>query len=65
MTYLLRIRSEAEFDMQDAYQYYEKKESGLGSEFVRAVDACLSKVARNPSAYPPVHSQYIGRSAEL
>jgi plasmid stabilization system protein ParE len=57
MTYALRIRSEAELDIQDAYQYYEERESGLGSEFVRAVDACLSKVARNPSAYPLVHRQ--------
>ncbi|MEL7224764.1 MAG: type II toxin-antitoxin system RelE/ParE family toxin [Cyanobacteria bacterium P01_D01_bin.36] len=57
MSYSLVIRPEAEFDIQDAYKYYESKETGLGSEFVRAVDACLSKVGRNPESYPVVHKQ--------
>ena len=46
------IRPEAELDIQEAYQYYEKCEVGLGSEFIRSVDAIFSKVGRNPLAYP-------------
>jgi plasmid stabilization system protein ParE len=29
----------------------------LGSEFVRAVDACLSGIGRNPLAYQVIHEQ--------
>jgi hypothetical protein len=46
--YRLIIRPEAEFDIQDAFEYYEAQSSGLGSEFVRAIDACLSGIGRNP-----------------
>lgn len=57
MSYSLVIKPEAELDIEDAYQYYETREPGLGSEFVRAADACLSKVGRNPNAYRIVHKQ--------
>ena len=57
MSYTLLIRPEAELDIQDAYQYYEEGEQGLGSEFVRAIDACFSQIGRNPLAYPLVHRQ--------
>ncbi len=57
MTYSLVIRAEAELDIQQAYQYYEAREPGLGSEFVRAIDACLSKIRRNPMAYPKAYQQ--------
>ncbi|MGF1513904.1 MAG: type II toxin-antitoxin system RelE/ParE family toxin [Elainellaceae cyanobacterium] len=57
MAYTLLIRPEAEFDIQDAYKYYEVRERGLGSEFIRAVDACFSKIARNPLACASVHRQ--------
>lgn len=55
--YRLIIRPEAEFDIQDAFEYYEAQSSGLGSEFVRAIDACLSGIGRNPQAYPVVYKQ--------
>ncbi|MEN8447100.1 MAG: type II toxin-antitoxin system RelE/ParE family toxin [Cyanobacteria bacterium J06555_13] len=57
MTYSLIIQAKAELDIQDAYQYYEQRDPGLGSEFVRAIDACFSKIGRNPMAYPMVHKQ--------
>jgi hypothetical protein len=44
MSYQLLIRPDAKLDIQDAYQYYEERGQGLGSEFVRAIDACLSKI---------------------
>ena len=57
MNYTLLIRPQAELDIQDAYQYYEEREQGLGSEFVRSLDACFSKIGRNPLTYPLVHRQ--------
>jgi plasmid stabilization system protein ParE len=55
--YRLIIRPEAEFDIQDAFEYYESQSPGLGSEFVRAIDACLSGIGRNPQAYPIIYKQ--------
>ena len=57
MNYSVLIRPEAELDIQDAYQFYEQRSQGLGSEFVRSVDECFSKIGRNPMAYPIVHHQ--------
>ena len=50
MTYRLIIRPDAELDIRDAFNWYEAQTLGLGSEFVRAVDVCLSHIGRNPSA---------------
>ena len=55
MSYSLLIRPEAELDIQDAYQFYEERSQGLGSEFVRSIDACFSSIGRNPMAYPTVY----------
>ena len=57
MSYQLIISPEAELDIEDAFQWYEQRDSGLGSEFVRAVDSCLASIGRNPEAYPVVYRQ--------
>ena len=51
MNYNLIIQPEAEYDIQNAFEWYESQNPGLGSEFVRAVDACLSGIGRQPLAY--------------
>jgi plasmid stabilization system protein ParE len=57
VSYRLIIRPEAELDIQAAFEWYEAQTLGLGSEFVRAVDVCLSGIGRNPFAYPKVYKQ--------
>ena len=57
MTYELIIRPDAELDIQAAFEWYETQTLGLGSEFVRAVDASLSSIGRNPLAYSVVYQQ--------
>ncbi len=57
MSYRLLIRPEAELDIQDAFEWYEAQSLGLGSEFVRAVDTCLSGIGRDPLAYPIIYKQ--------
>ena len=39
---------EAVEDVAGAYDWYENQSSGLGKEFLRNVDACLSLAKRNP-----------------
>jgi len=57
MSYKLIIRPEAEWDIQTAFEWYEAQTAGLGSEFIRAVDTCLSGIGRNPLAYPVIYKQ--------
>jgi toxin ParE1/3/4 len=57
MIYQVIVRPEAEHEIQEAFDWYEERSEGLGSEFLRAADACFSTVQRNPAAYPIVHEQ--------
>jgi plasmid stabilization system protein ParE len=57
MNYRLIIRPEAEFDLEDAFAWYESQDPGLGSEFVRAIDASISTIGRNPLAYRLIYQQ--------
>jgi len=57
MSYELIIRQEAELDIQDAFEWYEAQSLGLGSQFVRAVDTCLSSIVSSPLAYPTIYKQ--------
>ena len=57
MSYKILIQPEAELDLQEAFDWYEENSRGLGSEFVRAVDASLSQIQRNPLAYPLVYKE--------
>jgi plasmid stabilization system protein ParE len=57
MNYRLIIRPEAELDLEDAFIWYESQETGLGSEFVRAIDSCISTIGRNPLTYQIIYQQ--------
>lgn len=45
------VRPEAEQDVQQAFAWYQEQSEGLGFEFLRAIEACLSSITRNPFAY--------------
>ncbi len=49
------ILPEAEGDLAQAYQWYEKQVDGLGSEFLLCVDACIRSIARSPKIHQKVH----------
>jgi plasmid stabilization system protein ParE len=44
--------SEASVDIAEAYAWYEKREFGLGEEFLRSIAACVSLIKRHPFMYP-------------
>lgn len=56
-TRTLLIRPEAEAEIAEAYNWYGLQAEGLSSEFMRAVEACLSSVEREPLIYPIVYKQ--------
>lgn len=55
MSLRLVIRPEAEEEMADAFDWYEKRVPGLGSEFLLCVDATFNSILRRPQQYPQVH----------
>ena len=57
MNYKILIRPEAEYDLEEIYQWYEENSRGLGSVFIRVVDASLAVIQRSPGAYPIVYKK--------
>jgi plasmid stabilization system protein ParE len=55
VTRALLVRPPAEADIERAFRWYEEQSPGLGAEFVRAIDAALAAVQRQPELYPDVH----------
>ena len=57
MTYKVVVRPEAAHEIHEAFDWYEERSEGLGLEFIRVADACLSGVQRNPTSHQVVHEQ--------
>jgi plasmid stabilization system protein ParE len=57
VTLPVRVRRRAELDLGDAYAWYESRADGLGEAFLRAVDACFARIARDPEVYAVQHDR--------
>jgi plasmid stabilization system protein ParE len=53
----ISVQPEAEIEITEAFRWYEDKNEGLGSEFMRALEASLSSIQRNPTSYAIVHKE--------
>jgi plasmid stabilization system protein ParE len=51
----LVLEPEAEADLLEAFEWYEKQREGLGREFFECVDDALERVANNPGTYAISH----------
>lgn len=51
----LRVRPEAERDIEDAAGWYEQQRPGLGQAFLDEVLQSLRQAAEQPDLYPTVH----------
>ena len=47
----LLLKAEAVQDMADAFNWYEEKRTGLGSEFLDEVEKLLDHITENPEHY--------------
>jgi plasmid stabilization system protein ParE len=54
----LILLSAAEQDIDEAYAWYEGRGQGLGDAFLRAVDARIAAILRNPEMCEVVYKQY-------
>jgi plasmid stabilization system protein ParE len=57
MSYGIVVRPEAAREVQEAFDWYEEKSEGLGLEFLRAADACIAGIKRNPFASPILYQE--------
>jgi plasmid stabilization system protein ParE len=51
MNYKLIVQPEAEFDISDAFNWYENNRPGLGYDFLLQIDAGFHFIIRNPDAH--------------
>lgn len=51
MPYSYNLSQEAEDDMLEAYDWYEKQRSGLGEEFLESLGKARQSILQNPSTY--------------
>jgi plasmid stabilization system protein ParE len=55
MTYRLSIRPEAEAELAEAFDWYERRVSGLGADLLTAVDTAVDSILNNPFQHPVVY----------
>lgn len=54
----LNFAAEVEWDVLEAYAWYESRRPGLGEEFLTCVDACIQAICRHPEMYMKVYEDY-------
>ena len=52
MSYTLKLDPLAKFDIDDNIEWYEKKQTGLGSRFYDQVKTTLHLIEQNPHQFP-------------
>jgi plasmid stabilization system protein ParE len=55
LSYRLVFRPQAAEELLDAKQWYDENRSGLGDEFVEAVESTFQRIAETPLAFAEVH----------
>lgn len=58
MAVRLMIATEAEQDINEAYDWYECRRVGLGEDFLSSVDACIRAICRWPKMCERVYEDY-------
>ena len=53
----VRIEPEAEAEIETAAAWYQQEAPGLGNEFMRAVEAAVGTLGRQPAAFAIVYGQ--------
>ena len=63
MTYRVLFLRAAELDLEDACRWYERRDEGLGSAFLRSVQDVLDTIGLYPGIHPVVNNEV--RRAEV
>jgi plasmid stabilization system protein ParE len=55
--YNIVVRRPAERDLEEAEDWYDEQQSGLGTEFRGSVSDLFGRLTDNPRIYPQVHGE--------
>ena len=58
----LLLTEKAEKDLDDAYNWYEDQEPGLGKEFIRCIDDKIAKINRHPYHHEVIQKDNVRRA---
>lgn len=58
----LILTEKAQEDLDDAYQWYEEQEPGLGKEFIRCIDVKIAEIKRYPLHHQVVQNEQVRRA---
>jgi len=58
----LILTEKAQEDLDNAFQWYEEQDLGLGKEFIRCVDAKIANLNRHPLHHPVVQNDRVHRT---
>jgi hypothetical protein len=56
----VRLHPEAEQEMNEAFAYFEREETGLGVMFIHAVDVAIGRIVDGPERWPPYAASSAG-----
>ena len=57
MTRPVFYRREAQLEFDEAYDWYEDRRAGLGTEFAAGVQQAIDRIVTNPERHGTVHSE--------
>jgi plasmid stabilization system protein ParE len=57
--FTLFVKAEAIQDMKEAFDWYENKRTGLGTEFLNEVDEFFNRITQNPEHYQSYRNQRV------
>lgn len=58
MSVEVALKPEAAQDINAAYVWYEKRQAGLGEDFIGCIEACFEEISEYPESYPLVHDDF-------
>ena len=58
MSYSLKVQSEAVIDIQEAFEWYEMQNEGLGFEFIEEVENGFENICNHPQYYTSVNVDF-------
>jgi plasmid stabilization system protein ParE len=58
MSYSLVLQSEAIYDIQEAFEWYERQRTGLGLEFIMEIEGAHEKICNHPQYYKAINERY-------
>lgn len=58
MSYNLVLQSEAVIDIQEAFEWYEKQQEGLGFDFIDEIESGYLKISKHPLHYTAINARF-------